>query len=50
MKDDNLKQNTNTSEDIKLYGEKICNIQARLKNILNDMLYKEEYFFRLLST
>ncbi len=41
MKDDNLKQNTNTSEDIKLYGEKICNIQARLKNILNDMLYKE---------
>lgn len=41
MKDDNLKQNTNTSEDIKLYGEKICNIQSRLKNILNDMLYKE---------
>lgn len=46
MERNNSKQNANTSEDIKLYGEKICNIQARLKNILNDMLHKEYGCYR----
>lgn len=46
MEQNNSKQNSNTSEDIELYGEKICNIQAKLKNILDDMLYKEYGCYR----
>lgn len=38
MKDDNLKQNTNSAEDIKLYGEKIFTIQSKLNELSNTLV------------